>query len=407
MASPELKRSSSPDVKAAAEAEKKETHAAEEALAATELAAMRTEAADREAKAKVLVAIQENVAKDKAKSANAKPAIEVQPLGHKKEGELASVKVLTSGGASVDIQSVIPDAAAVEIAYGSHIGFDAATGRVTVPQTVSANDLPRLVREVARAAGKSNKDIALELRTRGKLEAGLEMMASDTDGIGYWDFDDARQEYKRLEEAHSATVRDAERALDGLMYDAAASYKKQTGRDLYEDAGGVEKFREQIRRQLLDDQSGLIYRYDKNRNRYLQGTAAKGRPSFAELGFFQRVGRLWDDTDTVRDYRLLRKISSLKSGLTAPVRWPLDTARTFGAGSAIMIGALTIKIVEVPWKIVRSGFDWIDDVLHGWQQSAGEKVWGKGYKPALKPMAKRREEEEAELAKAIDKKIAK
>lgn len=197
-----------------------------------------------------------------------------------KAGEVKRAKEIF--GIPVDVKTV----------FGRDVAFDAKTGAVTVPADLKKEDIPLLAREFVRAwknASESNltppkdspdktlrKDyevvaIQKEISKRRALEEGLEKLR---DAYTTWRLPKTRDQYKELEEAHAATVRDAEKAIDKYMPAIAAEYVFETGQDLYKGAGGEDLFQDRLHDDMLVKQNDLVFKYDSKGKRYLFGDVA-------------------------------------------------------------------------------------------------------------------------------------
>ncbi len=412
MTTPETTPGAAREAEVSAEATKLTKRAEADAAAKSTFAEALAKGKSREAAAQAALESHRRFTQGKADAAEGR-VIEIHPGTSDEKSEHAIVNVRLADGSDANLATIIPNAERVTFVYGSEIAVDPVAGVVTVPRELGPAQLPFLVREVTRLAGRGkNAEVDAELNARKRLNTRTHALAGE---LPLFDFEDVRSEYRHAEEAHAKTVRRAELALDSLMSDSAKAYKEKTGRDLYKDVGGIEAFRKQLRYKLLDEQDALIYKYDDRGKRYLFGSAAEGAPDPKDLTFGERVRRLWDSTDTVRDFRLLRKLRSIEeergsrmerlaAGVAGGPNWVGDVGRTFGYTAVILVAGVAVKIAEIPWKAVQWGLDEADDFLHEWQTKFGKMLFGKGYKPGLKPQKERRADEEKAFDQMVDRK---
>ncbi|HBP00131.1 TPA: hypothetical protein DD617_03005 [Candidatus Uhrbacteria bacterium] len=335
--------------------------------------------------------------------------IVVHPENGREQGARADVLVRDTTGNFVSLEEIVPEAQGIQVVYGREIAVDPDSNEVTVPVDFHSSDLPYVIRELLRAGhrtkartGKGESEFASaleqECKTRKALEDGLEEIMKNVRGI---DIPELEARYRLLETEHAKAMGVAEKALDKLMGVGASAYQEMTNRDVYETAGGVDTFRKELRQQLLEKQSSLVFPYDEKGNRFLLGTPAEGAEHLWEMSTAQSLGHIWRDSETAKRYRFRKRLKISSD--------PVNVLRTFGKVavwdtlkiSFRSAGFLALRLIDVvPAKAMR----WADHKVDGWlydqQKYFGEMIWGKGYKPKWKKV----EEQDKENEEWIEKK---
>ncbi|MBI4598996.1 hypothetical protein HY734_02245 [Candidatus Uhrbacteria bacterium] len=408
MATPEAGPAVSPEQKAAQKQDAHEKLTKEQVETARFEAAIREAAARRGAEGREKEAeAQARVGEQRARALERTPAVSDKPVrvvpAYEREIGMPANVLVDVEGTPTPIQELVPGAkqAGVEIVYGERFGVDPHTKRVTIPMHMKPKELPFLVREIARVANGGDHAISKELTARGNKEQTVREIREQ----GFWhrDFVQVRRDYKAHEIVHSKTVSPAEQALDLYMHAAAESYQAATGRDLYQDAGGKENVQNQLERQLIDQQVQLVYRYDEKGKPYLD--VPEGAWKVVE-----RMKRFSDSSDTVRDYRLHRKIiPSLWIADAAVAGWKPVAAAFLGTVTKLLIDN-PIKIFSLK-KITQGIYNFAQDTVDGIDQWIRKEIKaGTGVAWFLKPKlestaASQREavkkEEETTIKKAL------
>ncbi len=403
-------------------AEAREAVAVEHARTADEIARLIAEGADRAARDAARVETE----RARARTRLAPPTagrLYVTAAEGSGFGKTISIRVQDREGNLQDLEAVFGMSdGKVRFVYGEQIGVDAETGAVTVPKEIAAKDLPLLAREMARAArvaGPSSdrpsdhrsKALQKEFDKKKELERGVAEMQEN---YSLWDFADTRARYKKLEEAHSQAVQDAEKAIEGLMPAMVEKYRHVTGRDLYEEAGGEKKTKETVRKRLLEEQAGLVFKYDSKGKRYLTGDFAEGVDDMLDLSYFDAMARLYNNSETVRDFRIRNKMvkmikpaedatDRLQNVTSKLVHLPPHALLTFGKTGALSVLATGAFIIDQPRKLLTWGLNTVDAWYTGAMNAIGKWWLGKDLK--LESVGEKQKKAEEAIEKTTKEKM--
>ncbi len=414
-------------------AQKREAQARLRAQAHEVIARNRAEAAERATREAAEQATQRRRAElAAARGEKTRKAVHLEAIEGVGSGKPVKIRIPNKDGILVDVERVfgIPDP--VKMVYGAKLGVDAETGFVTVPEGLRPEDLPLLARELIRAtkhrrellpeeAGKPGERraaderavvIQKEINTRRALETEVKKMR---DEYRFFDFSEARDRYARLEVAHSETVRKAEKAVDDLLPALASEYAYVTGRDLYQESGGEDGVKDKVRRGLLAEQAGLVFKYDKKGNRYLFGTPGEGAESMMDLSMFDQAVRLWNSSETVQDYRIHRKMlrrldeeealfGKVKLAAEKAMNAPGQVVVTFGKTGLMATLAAGAWVIDQPRKLLTWGLDRVDGVFTDMYNAVGKWWRGKDFKPSLSSRERRNQSKDA-IKKLADEKL--
>lgn len=397
-----------------------------------EIVRLRAEAAERAARDQAEQATQRRRAElAAAKGGKTREGIRLEAVEGAGNGKQVKVHIPNRDGVLVDVEKVFGIPESVRMVYGTKLGLDAETGFVTVPVGMRQEDLPLLARELIRAAkhcrellseeaGRPGERraaderavvIQKEIDARRKLETEVKEMR---DEYRFFDFSEMRDRYARLEVAHSETVRKAEKAIDDLLPGLASEYAHVTGRDLYQDAGGEARVKDQVRRRLLAEQAGLVFKYDKKGNRHLLGTPGEGVRDSRDLSMFDQAVRLWNSSETVQDYRVHRKMlrrfdeeeeffGKVKLAADKAGRWPGQMVFTFGKTGLMATLAAGAWVIDQPRKLLTWGLDQVDGVATGMINAVGKWWRGKDFTPSISSGDRRSKSKDAISKMADDK----
>jgi len=280
---------------------------------------------------------------------------------------------------------------------------------VTVPLEMKPEELPFLLREIARAKGALEKVVYFkEKKGKGGKVTGLtrietlspravlirDELKKREEFAEEWgkiqeEFDERktdlktlRDRYKKVEIEHTKAQQPVDNHLDSLVSELAVVFSKQTdGLNPFEAYGSIDAFRNEVKRRLLRQQERLIYPFNEKINKLLLFNKAP-EPD------------LWDETvwrphvrtsTTVEDWLLLKKLRGYEPGMEtsdSTVRQAGNTAkdllRTFGMSTFKNIGAPLLIAAEklgVPFDALRGIINFADKKRHEAQSYFGGMFW--------------------------------